>query len=494
MLRPPRFKFASGTWAVSVGLIASGWLFALSLPARAEVSPLAGIAHLGTRAKPLRAEEFGLLTHRSRSGQKTAKPGNSLTHARRRDSFRALGQVKGSMQGVRSQLGWLNENIIAQAQVIRNNRVQLAKLRHTILVDQITLQQTRLRYRNNNLALVQTKQHLRAHLEVFDNELQFIEQHGNVSYLSVFVKVHNFSQFVSRLFLLVEVGQTLGHQVRIVQGIEHRQKLLRTKLLHSLHHIQRLSTGLRRQAAVLQAANQHDLAHQVALTRLRAQALQALHHSMTESMHWRTLWKSRPHLLATLSARLHTINQALANLISAADSGAMGRHQLYQSLYPLVAPIAKTFALRTSLVMAIITEESGGQQTAVSRTGAIGLMQLEPGTARWLGIDPYNPKTNVLGGCLYLHQLLQLFHGRLGLALSAYNAGPQGVIRTQSVLPATRIYVSQVRALYQTYQAMVYTPTPLPIATKKPPTRAASPPAPPTPVVKSWGFIRPWGP
>ncbi len=489
MLRPPRFGLATGTWVVTAGLVATGWLFALSLPVRADVSPLVGTAHLSIHGRPSMAE-FGVLSQPSSARHQTGK-GQPRVH----DSSRALGRVKGSMRGVRSQLGWLNQNIAAQAQVIRQNHLQQEKLRHSILVDQITLHRTRVRYRDNNLALVKTKHRLRLHLAVFNNELQFIEQHGNVPYLSVLVKVHNFSQFVSRLFLLVEVGQILGRQVRIVQGMEHRQKLLRGKLSHSLHHIQRLSVGLRRQVAVLRVANRHDLAHQAELTNLRSQALQALHHSLTESMHWQTLRKSRPHLLTTLSTRLHAINQTLANLIRAAGSGAMGRHQLYQSLYPLVAPIAKTFALPTSLVMAIITEESGGQQTAISRTGAIGLMQLEPGTARWLGIDPYNPRANVIGGCLYLHQLLHLFHGRLSLALSAYNAGPQGVVRTQSVLPATRIYVSQVRSLFQTYQTMVYAPAPVPIATKKQPTRTHSSPAPvPALSLKAWGFIRPQGP
>jgi len=110
--------------------------------------------------------------------------------------------------------------------------------------------------------------------------------------------------------------------------------------------------------------------------------------------------------------------------------------------------------LSPALVIAVITEESGGNQSAVCVTGAIGLMQLEPGTAASLGIDPYNTEQNVLGGCLYLSQMLQLFNGNLSLALAAYNAGPGAVQQNGDQVPSyTQGYVSNIEGLYSLYSS-----------------------------------------
>ncbi len=104
------------------------------------------------------------------------------------------------------------------------------------------------------------------------------------------------------------------------------------------------------------------------------------------------------------------------------------------------------------LVHAIIRVESDYDPRAVSRKGAMGLMQLIPATAQRYGVDnPFDPQQNLEGGINYLKDLLKLFGGDLTLSLAAYNAGEGSVLRSGGV-PAfseTRDYVRKVKRLYQ---------------------------------------------
>lgn len=106
--------------------------------------------------------------------------------------------------------------------------------------------------------------------------------------------------------------------------------------------------------------------------------------------------------------------------------------------------------LDPSLVRAVIQAESGGDAKAVSKAGAVGLMQLMPETARDLGVqDPRDPAANVAGGTRYLREMLDRF-GKLPEALAAYNAGPGAVERHGGIPPyaETRAYVQRVMQLY----------------------------------------------
>jgi soluble lytic murein transglycosylase len=130
-----------------------------------------------------------------------------------------------------------------------------------------------------------------------------------------------------------------------------------------------------------------------------------------------------------------------------------------------VTPIANQWGVPPDLVMAVITEESGGNASAVSSMDAIGLMQVEPGTAvdiaSAVGLSPstvlqelYNPEDNVELGTYYLHDMLTLFGGNVAWALAAYNAGPGAVQHYGGIppYPQTQQYVANVMALYRLYQ------------------------------------------
>lgn len=112
-----------------------------------------------------------------------------------------------------------------------------------------------------------------------------------------------------------------------------------------------------------------------------------------------------------------------------------------------------------ALIRAVIKAESDFNPTAVSKAGAIGLMQLMPETAVRLDIrDPYNPEENIGGGARYLRYLLDRFHGNLPLALAAYNAGERRVGQTRALPPIqeTREYVSKVLRFYDAYRLGEY--------------------------------------
>ena len=103
------------------------------------------------------------------------------------------------------------------------------------------------------------------------------------------------------------------------------------------------------------------------------------------------------------------------------------------------------------LVRAIATAESNMNQDEISPVGAIGVMQLMPETAQALGVNPYDVNENVLGGTIYLKQMLDTFDGNVELAVAAYNAGPNAVRRYGGIPPyaETQNYVSRVLDIFQ---------------------------------------------
>ena len=115
--------------------------------------------------------------------------------------------------------------------------------------------------------------------------------------------------------------------------------------------------------------------------------------------------------------------------------------------------LCEQYEVDPDLARAVMRMESGGNPNAISRAGAIGLMQLMPATAKGLGVDPKDPERNLEGGIKYLSQLADKYDGDYVRTLAAYNAGPSRVDSYGGVppFPETQRYVKNVLALYRKY-------------------------------------------
>ncbi len=154
--------------------------------------------------------------------------------------------------------------------------------------------------------------------------------------------------------------------------------------------------------------------------------------------------------------RRYTISIIQLHLTGRTESGAaydpalLARASQYD---PLIDRAAAQAAVAPALLRAMIVVESGFNASAISRTGAMGLMQLMPQTARRYGVtNPFDPRQNVHAGARYLHDLLQRFGNNLSLALAAYNAGENAVERSGFRIPPfqeTEAYVPKVLKIYR---------------------------------------------
>ena len=110
-------------------------------------------------------------------------------------------------------------------------------------------------------------------------------------------------------------------------------------------------------------------------------------------------------------------------------------------------------SVEPNLLRAVIVVESGFNSRAVSKRGAVGLMQLMPATATRFGVsNPYDPRENVHAGARYLKFLIDRFGQNIRLALAAYNAGEDAVDRNGGQIPPfteTMAYVPRVMKIYQ---------------------------------------------
>ncbi|RME33499.1 MAG: lytic transglycosylase domain-containing protein [Gammaproteobacteria bacterium] len=123
---------------------------------------------------------------------------------------------------------------------------------------------------------------------------------------------------------------------------------------------------------------------------------------------------------------------------------------------PVIEQVAREQGLPGALIHAVVTAESAYDPNAVSRAGAVGLMQLMPDTARRFGVsNRRDPLQNLKGGSRYLAELLRQFRNDLVLALAAYNAGENAVLRYNRQVPPfaeTRKYVKRVLEYYRRYR------------------------------------------
>lgn len=148
------------------------------------------------------------------------------------------------------------------------------------------------------------------------------------------------------------------------------------------------------------------------------------------------------------------LSQPIKNDVSPLRSA--GRRFLHKQVGPnqqqkiknSILKAAQKYGLPANLINGVIRAESNFQVNAVSHVGAQGLMQLMPDTAIELGVEnPFNIEENIDGGSHYLRKMLDSFGGDLKLALAAYNAGPEAVIKYGGKVPPyreTQQYVDRV--------------------------------------------------
>ncbi|MEO5692855.1 MAG: lytic transglycosylase domain-containing protein [Usitatibacter sp.] len=150
-------------------------------------------------------------------------------------------------------------------------------------------------------------------------------------------------------------------------------------------------------------------------------------------------------------------NTSAYTAAAGAPQYSLPREEMIRMYAPIIDSLSRTHNVEPSLVHAVITAESGYNPGAVSRAGARGLMQLMPDTARRFGVQNImDPTENIQGGVRYLRELLTMFNGNKELAVAAYNAGENAVIRHGNRIPPyaeTVNYVPKVLGIYQKFQS-----------------------------------------
>ncbi|WP_438316320.1 lytic transglycosylase domain-containing protein [Sporosarcina sp. FA9] len=142
-----------------------------------------------------------------------------------------------------------------------------------------------------------------------------------------------------------------------------------------------------------------------------------------------------------------SLSDILANVKPSGISNNAHSSNLNSDYTAIIKQAAEKFNLPEKLISAVIKTESNFKNSVVSRSGAEGLMQLMPGTAKFLGVnDSFDPVQNITGGAKYLRQMLNQFGGDMKLALAAYNAGPGNVKKHGGIPPfkETKEYVQKV--------------------------------------------------
>jgi soluble lytic murein transglycosylase-like protein len=151
---------------------------------------------------------------------------------------------------------------------------------------------------------------------------------------------------------------------------------------------------------------------------------------------------------AHAGAAVHTYPVTGAESVRATVAVAVEKSRAYDQL---ITEHARRHNVRPELVRAVIQVESAFNPSAVSPKGAMGLMQLMPGTAQLLNVgNPFDPAQNIRGGVEYLRGLLDRYDQNEELALAAYNAGPGAVDKHGERVPPyreTRSYVAKVRQI-----------------------------------------------
>ncbi|MCY0908622.1 MAG: lytic transglycosylase [Sulfobacillus thermosulfidooxidans] len=361
-----------------------------------------------------------------------------------------------------NQIGSTNQQLAVTNAQMQKTAALLASTQAQLSATENELNATQANYQKTKALVAQTQNSLIQESKLLSGQLQLIEERGSIGYLDVLLGANSFNDFVSRLDLLGQVAGQAASEVNVIKAEEAQETKEKESLKAEAQLLSAAQASLSAHQSLLQQernllASQESQAlalHNQAVSDAQSAASTIAVRRQTETQ----LQNQQQQLsqnMAALGNRISEIASQIQSLLSQFNQGNLSQRALYNAMLPLVTPIAQQENLPPALVIAVITEESGGNANAVSSAGAIGLMQLEPGTAAVLGISPselYNPEENLLAGCLYLREMLNMFGGNLSVALSAYNAGP-GAVQAggDRVLPYTVGYVDNIESLYAMY-------------------------------------------
>ncbi|WP_144509483.1 lytic transglycosylase domain-containing protein [Bacillus sp. FJAT-22090] len=141
------------------------------------------------------------------------------------------------------------------------------------------------------------------------------------------------------------------------------------------------------------------------------------------------------------------------SLVNSIASYAPSNTMTSSDFNDIINRAAVTYNVPAKLISSVIKQESNFNPSALSSAGASGLMQLMPGTAKYLGVtNILDPEQNVMGGAKYLRQMLDQFDGNIETALAAYNAGP-GAVKKHGGIPPYKETQNYVQKVLNNYQA-----------------------------------------
>ncbi len=374
----------------------------------------------------------------------------------------AIGSLNQQLSQAQAEIGSTSQKLTSTKAEMQQTQGLLSSTETQLVKTQDELNATEANYQKTKALIAQTQANLVEEGKLLSGQLQLIEERGSVGYLDVLLGAQSFSDFVSRLDLLGQVAGQAATEVDIIKADEAQENKEKVSLKAEAALLSSAQTSLAAHQALLQR-EQSVLAQEESQTLVLrnqavSQAQQAASTLAQKKQQIAALQNQKGQLsqnISQLGSQVSQIASQIQSLLSQFNQGSLSQRGLYNAMMPLVSPIAQQDNLPPALVIAVITEESGGNAGAVSSAGAIGLMQLEPGTAEVLGISPAalsNPQQNLVAGCLYLRDLLNMFGGNLSLALSAYNAGPGAVQAAgNQVLPYTQGYVNNIEGLYAEY-------------------------------------------
>lgn len=392
-----------------------------------------------------------------------------------------------SLASAQAQIGATQQQIQTANQNIQTTQQLLASTQNQLTQTEAELAATQADYQKTTVLLAETRQSVVQHVHLLSGQLQLIEERGSVGYLDVVLGARSFADFISRMELLGQIAASAAHQVQLIKAEEAAQALEQANLARETAFLGQAKNSIVQHQALLQAEESllnREKLHALSLESLAEQQAQNVSSNLAQrQVLMNQLQQQRDQLaqgMASLQSQINYIVSQIQSLLGQYNGGYLSRQQLFQAMLPLVTPVANTYGISPALIIAVITQESGGNANALSGAGAIGLMQIMPQTAVYIAsqlklptsqIDQEleQPTTNVEMGTWYLSQLLNTFNGNTELALAAYNAGPGAVQyltnhygnsfgAIEPYLPAqTQNYVPDVMSLYNLYSGWLAT-------------------------------------